>query len=237
MVVIGHSGATGYDSDPSDPGSDATQNSWATGTKPVVDSVCQRLIAKNPAYVGHSVNLAQDGADIADMIDQAHSLATLQPRPGVVFIQGVDNDIRCDGTDPPELRLVRGPPQDAAEVHHPATSPREDLPAQRLGHRTELRQRHQSHPQRADRQRRWFTLRTMSTPATSGGRLESSICNASSTTTTTSSPPAVRPSSTATTTTALCSTSTSFQRISPATATTSRSTAKYADLVWSTFFD
>jgi lysophospholipase L1-like esterase len=100
MVVLGHSGATGYNSDPSDPGSDATQNSWATGTNPVVDSIYQRLVAKNPAYAGHSVNLAQDGADIADMIDQAHNLAALQPQPDVVFIQGVDNDIRCDGTDP-----------------------------------------------------------------------------------------------------------------------------------------
>jgi hypothetical protein len=100
MVVIGHSGATGYNSDPQDPGSDAPENSWATGTNAVVDSVYQRLITNRPAYTGHSVNLAQDGADITDMIDQAHSLASLQPRPGIVFIQGIDNDIRCDGTDP-----------------------------------------------------------------------------------------------------------------------------------------
>ncbi len=36
--MIGHSGATGYDSDPTRPGVDVTANSWATGTNPSVDS-------------------------------------------------------------------------------------------------------------------------------------------------------------------------------------------------------
>jgi lysophospholipase L1-like esterase len=100
MVVIGHSGATGYNSDAGNPGGDATQNSWATGTNPAVDSIYQRLITKTPAYTDHAVNLAQDGATVADMIEQASDLATLQPSPDIVLVQGVDNDIRCDGTDP-----------------------------------------------------------------------------------------------------------------------------------------
>ena len=49
MVVLGHSGATGYDSDPASPGADAPQNSWATGTNPAVNSIYSRLLALNPA--------------------------------------------------------------------------------------------------------------------------------------------------------------------------------------------
>ena len=41
IVVLGHSGATGYDSDPKAPETDATQNSWATGDNPeITASTC-----------------------------------------------------------------------------------------------------------------------------------------------------------------------------------------------------
>jgi hypothetical protein len=33
IVAIGHSGLTGYDSDPDRPGLDVGENSWATGTR------------------------------------------------------------------------------------------------------------------------------------------------------------------------------------------------------------
>jgi hypothetical protein len=39
IVVLGHSGATGYDSDPKAPETDATQNSWATGDNPEIRSI------------------------------------------------------------------------------------------------------------------------------------------------------------------------------------------------------
>jgi hypothetical protein len=49
IVVLGHSGTTGYDSDPKAPETDAVQNSWATGDNPAVDSIYLRLLALNPA--------------------------------------------------------------------------------------------------------------------------------------------------------------------------------------------
>ena len=51
VVVIGHSGATGYNADPTRRDEDATENAWATGTNPDVDSVCQRILAANPGQV------------------------------------------------------------------------------------------------------------------------------------------------------------------------------------------
>ncbi len=50
VVVIGHSGATGMNSDPAHPGGNAPENSWATGTNPAVNSIYQRLAAQDPSY-------------------------------------------------------------------------------------------------------------------------------------------------------------------------------------------
>jgi hypothetical protein len=106
IVVIGHSGATGENSDEGSAAAasrlnaaDARENSWATGTNPAVDSVYQRLVAKSPEYNGHQFNLAADGADVTAMIGQADYLAQVHPAPDIVFVEGVDDDIRCDGTD------------------------------------------------------------------------------------------------------------------------------------------
>jgi hypothetical protein len=43
IPVLGHSGATGWNSDPERRYSDATQNSWATGTNPAVNSIYLRI--------------------------------------------------------------------------------------------------------------------------------------------------------------------------------------------------
>jgi hypothetical protein len=106
VVVIGQSGATGADSDAGSSAAasrlnaaDARENSWATGTNPAVDSVFQRLVATSPEYSGHQFNLAADGATVTDMISQADYLAQVHPAPDVVFVEGVGDDIRCDGTD------------------------------------------------------------------------------------------------------------------------------------------
>ena len=64
IAVLGHSGATGENSDPSKPGVEVRANSWATGTNPEVKSLYQRLLAKNPAIKGHNVNLAQSAATV-----------------------------------------------------------------------------------------------------------------------------------------------------------------------------
>jgi lysophospholipase L1-like esterase len=99
VVVLGHSGSTGYNTDPADGSRDVKENSWATGTNPAVDSVYRRLAARSPEYEGHTANLAEDGATVQNLLQQAHDVAGIRPAPGVVFVEIVDNDIRCDGTD------------------------------------------------------------------------------------------------------------------------------------------
>jgi hypothetical protein len=78
---------------------DAPQNSWATGDNPKVDSVYLRILAHNPAIKGHAVDLAQDGASVDALTEQAREALTLNPVPDLFLIQTIDNDIRCDGTD------------------------------------------------------------------------------------------------------------------------------------------
>jgi len=79
---------------------DARENSWATGTNPTVNSVYLRVLARNPAVVGHNVNLAKGGSGVDDLLRQAEGAVELDPLPERVLIQTIDNDIRCDGTDP-----------------------------------------------------------------------------------------------------------------------------------------
>ena len=52
IAVIGHSGATGYNSPGT--GGDERANSWATGTNPKVASIYQRLLATHPALEIHA---------------------------------------------------------------------------------------------------------------------------------------------------------------------------------------
>jgi hypothetical protein len=95
MVVIGHSGATGEDSDPAQPHVEIRTNSWATGTNPAVRSVYQRILAKNPAIRGHSFNLDQGGANVDQLLVQAQNAVQLKPKPQLVLIQTIDSDIVC----------------------------------------------------------------------------------------------------------------------------------------------
>ena len=99
MIVLGHSGATGYDSDPAHPGEDAKTNSWATGTNPRVDSVYLRALAQSPALKNNVTNFAISGSDVDDLPDQVGQAVRQGPLPDLVIIQSVDNDVRCDGTD------------------------------------------------------------------------------------------------------------------------------------------
>lgn len=99
IVVLGHSGATGYNSDPQHPVTDVKANSWATGTNPSVNSIYLRLLAESPAIRGRSFNLAEDGARAADLVDQAELAVRVKPSPDLVLVQIVGNDISCDGRD------------------------------------------------------------------------------------------------------------------------------------------
>ena len=94
MVVLAHSGATGEGSEGT-PGVEVRENSWATGTNPAVNSVYQRLLELNPAIEGNAENLARGGATVEDLVSQAHEAVRLDPRPQLVLIQIMDNDIVC----------------------------------------------------------------------------------------------------------------------------------------------
>lgn len=99
IAVIGHSGATGYDSDPDRPGEDVQANSWATGTNPLVQSIYLRMLATNASLEGHATNIAVDGSNVASLIAQASQLVDRTPKPQLVLIETIDNDQKCDGTD------------------------------------------------------------------------------------------------------------------------------------------
>jgi hypothetical protein len=99
MVVLGHSGATGFNSDPAAPRTDATQNSWATGDNPDVESIYTRLLAVNPAARGHNANVAVDGTGVKELAGQVDKALAIEPHPDLFLIETVDNDLHCDGTD------------------------------------------------------------------------------------------------------------------------------------------
>jgi hypothetical protein len=95
IAVLGHSGATGENSDPSSPGLDVRANSWATGTNPEVDSVYLRILARHPAIADREVNLAEGGATVQRLVAQAREAVSLTPLPELFLIQIMDNDIVC----------------------------------------------------------------------------------------------------------------------------------------------
>lgn len=99
IAVLGHSGATGYNSDPAKPGEDAKTNSWATGTNPEVNSVYLQALAQSPALEGHFTNAASSGSDVGSLPAQVEVALKQDPLPDLFIIQSVDNDIRCDGSD------------------------------------------------------------------------------------------------------------------------------------------
>ena len=101
MVAVGHSGLTAWNSDPVvRGGQDIPENSWATGTNPAVNSIYLRELAGHPALKGHNFNVAKDGSTVDDLSRQVGLALAEVPLPDLFILQTVDNDIRCDGTDP-----------------------------------------------------------------------------------------------------------------------------------------
>jgi hypothetical protein len=98
IAVLAHSGATGYDSDPRRPRVDVRANSWATGTNPAVNSLYRRILSRNPRIKGHNINLAEDGATVRQLLNQARRAVGLKPKPDLVVIQIMDNDMVCPAT-------------------------------------------------------------------------------------------------------------------------------------------
>jgi len=99
VIAIGHSGLTGENSDPKNPGQVALENSWATGTSPQVNSIYRRLVAARPETAGHVANTAEGGAPASTLATQAQRALKTVPAPALVVVQTIDGDIRCDGTD------------------------------------------------------------------------------------------------------------------------------------------
>ena len=108
IVVLGHSGATGYNSTaplPKSWGFDQktavwNRNVWATGDNPKVQSIYSRILARNPAIKGHNFNVAKPYNGVTGLLRQAQRAILLKPTPELVVLHGLDNDIACDGTDP-----------------------------------------------------------------------------------------------------------------------------------------
>jgi len=99
VIAIGHSGLTGENSDPSQPGQVALENSWATGTSPQVNSIYRRLVAVRQETDGHVANTAEGGAPASTLAGQAQRALETVAAPALVVVQTIDGDIRCDGTD------------------------------------------------------------------------------------------------------------------------------------------
>ena len=95
IAVLGHSGATGESSDPAQPGVEVRENSWATGTNPEVNSLYLRILSQNPAIKGNNTNLAQGSARVEELASQADELLQTAPKPELIVIQIMDNDMVC----------------------------------------------------------------------------------------------------------------------------------------------
>jgi lysophospholipase L1-like esterase len=65
-----------------------------------VNSLYSRLLARNPAIQDHNRNVAEDGTDVYALRGQIDTLLVSDPKPDLVVVTSVDNDIRCDGSDP-----------------------------------------------------------------------------------------------------------------------------------------
>ena len=95
IAVLGHSGSTGENSDPDQPGVEVRENSWATGANPKVNSLYLRILEHNPAIEGHAVAYSEGGASIVEVATQADRLLEDDPRADLIVIQVMDNDMTC----------------------------------------------------------------------------------------------------------------------------------------------
>ena len=95
IAVLGHSGSTGANSDPDQPGVQVRGNSWATGTNPAVDSLYLRILEHNAAIEGHNIPYSEDGATVDDLALQASRLLETDPKPDLIVVQIMDNDLIC----------------------------------------------------------------------------------------------------------------------------------------------
>jgi hypothetical protein len=98
IIAMGHSGLTGEGT--AGLSHVAFENSWATGTSPAVNSIYLRLTVARPETQGHVANTASGGAPASLLKEQTQRALRMVPVPALAIISTLDNDIRCDGTDP-----------------------------------------------------------------------------------------------------------------------------------------
>ena len=107
VIALGHSGMTGFQSDPQRPGENVLDNSWATGSNPEVNSVYERLVAVRPKTQGLVANVSRNGEKADGLEFQVPAALAIVPTPALALFMIMDNDIRCDGTDPAHLPEFR----------------------------------------------------------------------------------------------------------------------------------
>lgn len=95
IAVLGHSGSTGENSDPDQPGVEVRENSWATGSNPEVNSLYLRILKRNPAIEGHNASYSESSAGIDQVAAQADRLLAHDPNTDLILIQVMDNDLTC----------------------------------------------------------------------------------------------------------------------------------------------
>ena len=101
IAVIGHSGATGTMSDPSDPIHNAYENSWATGENPEVRSIYHRLLQTHPALEGHHYNEAVNGSRVTDLADQVDELAATADADSAIDVEATMPSTGCPSRNAP----------------------------------------------------------------------------------------------------------------------------------------
>ncbi len=69
-----------------------------------MDSVYLRLVAARPETENLVASAAFGGASVTTLADQARVALRFVPKPQLIIIQTIDNDIRCDGTDAENVR-------------------------------------------------------------------------------------------------------------------------------------
>jgi lysophospholipase L1-like esterase len=116
VIALGHSGMTGFQSDPDNLGENVLANSWATGTNPAVNSVYQRLVAVRPRTQGLVANVSRNGEKADGLEFQVPAALKTVPTPALALVMILDNDIRCDGTDPAHLPEFRAQVRDAVQT-------------------------------------------------------------------------------------------------------------------------
>jgi hypothetical protein len=95
----------GFGALPEQPNADAPEYSWATGASPKVNSIYHRLVALRPETKGHVANRAALHTPASGLTAQTRQALEEVPTPALVMIQGINFDVRCDGTDAENVPL------------------------------------------------------------------------------------------------------------------------------------